>query len=277
MHRKAVFARNHAKYLESACAVSAEDPSRLITFRSAKRWVGAKKALDDQETLKLFLPPIGSKGMVQYEATVKAIVLQPAKGDAETETWLAQTLPETVSEGLWENDADGGTVKTLYVISHCRHLKKAFPLSNLRKAEDGIPVSDDFGYSYAIVLALDEDSNVEVHPEEVAEPAQYFEGALRKVTVNAYERNPATREACVNHYGTNCIVCGFDFEATYGEIGSGFIHVHHLMPLASIKEGYQVDPINDLRPVCPNCHAMLHRRTPPFSVGELATKFNGKG
>jgi 5-methylcytosine-specific restriction protein A len=64
-------------------------------------------------------------------------------------------------------------------------------------------------------------------------------------------------------------VCGFDFEGAYGIIGRGFVHVHHLAPLATAAEQRDIDPIQDLRPVCPNCHAMLHRRTPPFSVTEL--------
>tara|TARA_R110002050_G_scaffold54303_4_gene122942 strand:- start:29513 stop:29710 length:198 start_codon:yes stop_codon:yes gene_type:complete len=55
----------------------------------------------------------------------------------------------------------------------------------------------------------------------------------------------------------------------YGEIGKGFIHVHHLTPISEIGKKYQIDPINDLRPVCPNCHSMLHRRNPPISVNEL--------
>jgi predicted HNH restriction endonuclease len=72
-------------------------------------------------------------------------------------------------------------------------------------------------------------------------------------------------------------VCGFSFGAIYGELGTGFIHVHHLVPLALIKQGYEVDPIKDLRPVCPNCHAMLHKRTPPFSINELASALKTKG
>lgn len=55
----------------------------------------------------------------------------------------------------------------------------------------------------------------------------------------------------------------------YGEIGNGFIHVHHLVPLSAIKENYHLDPINDLIPVCPNCHAMLHRQNPPLTPEEL--------
>lgn len=55
----------------------------------------------------------------------------------------------------------------------------------------------------------------------------------------------------------------------YGELAKGFIHIHHLIPLSDIKENYSLDPKKDLIPVCPNCHAMLHRRNPPFSPEEL--------
>jgi 5-methylcytosine-specific restriction enzyme A len=64
-------------------------------------------------------------------------------------------------------------------------------------------------------------------------------------------------------------VCGFNFEETWGELGKDFIHVHHLKEISSVGEEYEVDPINDLIPVCPNCHAMLHHRRPALSVGEL--------
>ena len=70
------------------------------------------------------------------------------------------------------------------------------------------------------------------------------------------------RKKCIEHYGAKCAVsnCGFDFEKLYGDIGKGFIHVHHLTQLSDIGQGYEVDPIKDLRPVCPNCHAMLHQK-----------------
>ncbi|RPA27848.1 HNH endonuclease [Shewanella frigidimarina] len=75
--------------------------------------------------------------------------------------------------------------------------------------------------------------------------------------------------ACIAHFGVTCQVCDFDFEKTYGEIGKGFIHVHHKIDLATIGENYQVDPINDLIPVCPNCHAMLHTEKPAMSIDKL--------
>lgn len=95
------------------------------------------------------------------------------------------------------------------------------------------------------------------------------EGGRSRVEVNRYERNPKARRKCLDHYGSSCSVCEMDFEAEYGEIGTGFIHVHHLLELSSIGTEYEVDPIADLRPVCPNCHAMLHTRRPAYSIEEL--------
>ncbi|WP_420860755.1 HNH endonuclease [Symmachiella dynata] len=106
-------------------------------------------------------------------------------------------------------------------------------------------------------------------PDEIVEPQRYIEGAVKKISVNSYERNADARIKCIDHYGLDCAVCGFNFGATYGELGEGYIHVHHLRDLASIGEEYEVDPIEDLRPVCPNCHAMLHRPAVTMSIEKL--------
>ena len=86
----------------------------------------------------------------------------------------------------------------------------------------------------------------------------FVEGAARQVLVNRYERDPAARRACIAHYGPTCVVCGFSFAAAYGPLADGFIHVHHLTPLSEVGAAYVVDPVADLRPVCPNCHAVIH-------------------
>jgi 5-methylcytosine-specific restriction protein A len=106
-------------------------------------------------------------------------------------------------------------------------------------------------------------------PEEVPENRRCLAGSVRHITVNIYERNPIAREACVQKYGATCVVCGFSFQKQYGPIGSGYIHVHHLKPISKVPAGYKLNPVRDLRPVCPNCHAMLHRHDPPYSISEL--------
>jgi hypothetical protein len=96
-----------------------------------------------------------------------------------------------------------------------------------------------------------------------------LEGTLREVSLSVCERNPEARKRCIQHYGCRCAVCDFDFERVYGELGSGFIHVHHLNPISEIREQYVIDPIADLRPICPNCHAMIHREAKILRIEDL--------
>jgi len=101
-------------------------------------------------------------------------------------------------------------------------------------------------------------------PEQVTRGV-YREGSVRQVLVNAYERDRSARQACIDSHGLACSLCGLLFEDRYGPLGAGFIHVHHIVPLSELGPDYELDPIQDLRPVCPNCHAMLHRRRPPLT------------
>ena len=113
-----------------------------------------------------------------------------------------------------------------------------------------------------------------LYPDELEPGKKYIEGAKKQVRVNAFERNAHARTACIKHHGFKCIVCGISFEEQYGEFGKGFIHVHHLKPLFLTNTEYQLDPVNDLCPVCPNCHAMLHRLNTVMSIEELKEKMN---
>lgn len=68
----------------------------------------------------------------------------------------------------------------------------------------------------------------------------------------------------------NVLYVVFDFEKTYGELGKGFIHIHHVTPISNRDGRYEIEVENDLFPVCPNCHAMLHRRKDStLSIEEL--------
>lgn len=111
-------------------------------------------------------------------------------------------------------------------------------------------------------------------PEEVTTPSLFHEGALKQISINIYERNNKARMACIDHYGISCIVCGFNFEKHYGILGSGYIHVHHIIPLSEIKAEYEIDPKNDLRPICPNCHAMIHCAQPALTIEQVKLCLN---
>jgi 5-methylcytosine-specific restriction protein A len=112
-------------------------------------------------------------------------------------------------------------------------------------------------------------------PEEVETTAPLYEGAVKRIAVNAYERNSAARDKCILHYGCRCAACGLSLAEKYGEAAQGLIHVHHLRQLADVNAEYVVDPIQDLRPVCPTCHAVIHSRTPPFTVQEITAMIEG--
>lgn len=100
------------------------------------------------------------------------------------------------------------------------------------------------------------------------------EGALIRIEVNRYERSPANRAACIAHYGAACQICKNKFSDIYGDLGKEYIEVHHKTPISKMGGEYFIDPINDLIPVCSNCHSMLHRRNPPLEPEELMKIIN---
>lgn len=57
--------------------------------------------------------------------------------------------------------------------------------------------------------------------------------------------------------------------SVYGDVVEGFIEIHHVTPVSQLGAGYLIDPANDLVPLYPNCHAVAHRRSPPYSVEEI--------
>jgi 5-methylcytosine-specific restriction protein A len=107
-------------------------------------------------------------------------------------------------------------------------------------------------------------------PEEITEEnILKSEGKVVRVCVNIYERNKSARKICLNKYGYKCCVCGFDFEEKYGPIGKGKIHVHHIVSISNYKKEYILNPETDLRPVCPNCHLIIHSGREPLTIEEL--------
>jgi hypothetical protein len=90
-----------------------------------------------------------------------------------------------------------------------------------------------------------------------------LEALAREANTIARASNADVREACIAHHGPVCVVCGFDFEAAYGELGRGAIEVHHDNSPVARAGAYAIDPVSDLKPVCANCHRMLHRGSAP--------------
>ena len=91
-------------------------------------------------------------------------------------------------------------------------------------------------------------------------PVPLYEGTVKEITLDVYERNPAARKQCLARHGAVCQICGFNFASIYGRQFEGLIHVHHLTPLSNQRTKHTVKPEEDLIPVCPNCHMALHSK-----------------
>lgn len=106
-------------------------------------------------------------------------------------------------------------------------------------------------------------------PEELNSNETYAEGLAFQVTVNRYERDPKARELCLKAYGYRCHCCKKTMEEVYGPVGKHVIHVHHELELSSGGKR-NTDPTRDLKPICPNCHAIIHAQpSKPMKVKEL--------
>jgi hypothetical protein len=106
------------------------------------------------------------------------------------------------------------------------------------------------------------------YPDEQLGVALHLEGGATQVEVNRYERDAKARMACLAYHGTRCQVCGLEMGEIYGPDMEGYIHVHHLQPLSKNGVRHVVDPVRDLRPICPNCHAFIHHVDPPVGISQ---------
>ncbi len=112
--------------------------------------------------------------------------------------------------------------------------------------------------------------------DEAESIIEFTEGATSLSIRSSRRRNRNARRKCIELMGAVCTICGFDFEKHYGNVGKGFIHVHHKTPISERGGNYKIDINSDLVPVCPNCHAMLHKEIDGkcLSVEELSRVLN---
>ncbi len=145
--------------------------------------------------------------------------------------------------------------------------KSLFSKNELAEAQRRIDTVPN--YAWRKPVEVEENYSGEIKNKDI-----FKEGTTKQVTVNVYERNSKARKVGWEKHGFDCKVCGMSFERKYGKIGKNFIHIHHLKPLAGVSGEYELKPIKDLVPVCPNCHAMLHTYSPPLTIDELKAKMN---
>ena len=128
-----------------------------------------------------------------------------------------------------------------------------------RPAKDGDPYTIEF-----------ETPDVEVRLEGEEDFLPGSEGGVQRVSVNKHERDPRNRKAAIRKHGVRCFGCRMEMAEVYGKIAEGFIHIHHVVPLSEMK-GARPD-IEDLVPLCPNCHSIVHLQKEPMSIPDLKNR-----
>ncbi len=121
--------------------------------------------------------------------------------------------------------------------------------------------------------------NQTIFEEDRKKPELEFltEGEVVELHLTKHERNRELRKQCIEIQGWRCKGCGLDFSEKYGDLGIDFIEVHHLFPISQTSEEHTVDPAKDLVPLCPNCHAMIHRlKGEEMSLEKLKSYINSK-
>ncbi len=206
---------------------------------------------------------------IRYKCLVKKIDMDFEEIRDDKNYWLDETE--------YENSKDGGFFRLELVNEIDTNMLSLAVLqaNGLKSAPQG-PVKPTEKLLSFLEKNFVSSENDDFFPEIVSSNNTVYEGLKKTITVNKYERSSLARAKCIEFHGYNCSICNFDFKKTYGEVGDEFIHVHHLKPLHTIGVKYKIDYKEDLIPVCPNCHAMLHRKLKgrEQTVGELKVLFS---
>jgi len=190
--------------------------------------------------------------------------------------WFGKTASHS-KQGIFKKLLSGDLNLHLFARWHAKDVKFIYlGVGQIIDYQDHYPVE---GNKTAIRLRikLQETQSLDggyqtIGPEGVPEKGNELTPRYaNKVTIliNKYERDPKKRELCLEYHGATCKICSFSFTNIYGNIGENFCHIHHIEPLSESGGEHDIDPLTDLIPVCPNCHAMLHSRTPALKPEEL--------
>jgi hypothetical protein len=216
-----------------------------LTPEQWRRWKHLEGQIATRDTGKINIVLVGN----QHRKSGTAGATNPW---GRAEGHIGNTIDYCVDLGIF-------TKAQIATLAGTRLSKINSHIQDLRRGGHSVAVDADgiVRFEERPILAVQAGRNLSA-PEELGGKVEYREGAVTRIWVNAYERSREARRKCIEHYGCTCWVCEFDFGERYGHEARGFIHVHHLVPLSEVNDEYVVDPIEDLRPVCPNCHSFIH-------------------
>lgn len=192
--------------------------------------------------------------MIQYKCKVEKIDLEFSQIRDDRDYWIDIVQYEKSLNGKFIR------LRLIEQVSNDFMRLEKLQLNGLKSAPQGPIKIKDEGLLKYIEKHFTDNYQIDFFPEILDEDEEHYEGAKKLVIVNKYERSSKARENAVTFHGLRCKVCEIDFEEEYGIVGRGFIHIHHLVPINKIGKDYKINYQEDLIPICPNCHAMLHRK-----------------
>lgn len=260
----ALLAKNYDNLLAQASDhVASRGFDTIVAFRSEKTWQAPYELLQSHGPTPIYFRS-GEGDFVTHQGTLVEVLLDQELAKRRADVVARYALPITLSEA-WDD------LKSIYLVKALRPVLPE-PVGHFTRVDGNQAAKGSYPYTTVHARRL-----LPASTQLAEEVSSYIEGAVVQVLVNAYERDPLARRACIEHYGPNCFVCGFSFGAAYGLLADGYIHVHHLQPLSEIKTSHVVDPVRDMRPVCPNCHAVLHLGAIPMAIDALKELVNRRG
>jgi hypothetical protein len=133
------------------------------------------------------------------------------------------------------------------------------PIYHYPKGHKGSPIVISGSFNEGVYF-----NDIDVHEPTAKE-------GNRKLTNHlCCERNQSIVRAKKNAApDLKCQVCGFSFEEFYGERAKEYCEVHHLIPLAQLKESTETH-LEDLAILCANCHRVVHLTNPPCALDDLS-------
>lgn len=191
------------------------------------------------------------------------------------EQYLKETLSPTEDPKKYSRNLDN-KIKKFYLEKLSRKLESLYTITEInevRGIKNDIVANPNFVYSRKKagddrIKGLDNYiSFLEKGPQtpkvetknRIRRSTEDEEGKHITKETTIIQRNQSARKKCIEHYGCKCAACEIVMKDIYGEIGENYIEVHHLNPIHLFDDQYVVDYKEDLIPLCPNCHAMIHK------------------